>query len=44
MYMVFDKFINLSNPRVEKSVVGLTKVQFLKLSEFFDKTYHEIQN
>jgi hypothetical protein len=42
--MVFEKFINLSNPRVEKSVVGLTKVQFLKLSEFFDKTYHEIQN
>jgi hypothetical protein len=42
--MVFDKFINLSNPRVEKSVVGLTKVQFLKISEFFDKTYHEIQN
>jgi Helix-turn-helix of DDE superfamily endonuclease len=42
--MVFEKFINLNNPRTEKSVVGLTKVQFLKLSEFFEQAYHDIQS
>ena len=42
--MVLEKFLNLNSPRTEKSVVGLTKVQFLILSEFFEKAYHEIQN
>ena len=42
--MLLEKYLNLNKPRIEKSVVGLTKIQFLRLSESFNQTYHEIQN
>ncbi len=42
--MILEKYLNLNKPRIEKSVVGLTKVQFLKLSESFNQTYHEMQS
>ena len=42
--MILEKYLNLNKPRIEKSVVGLTKDQFLRLSESFNQTYHEMQN
>ncbi len=42
--MVFDRFLNLNSPRIEKSIIGLTKEQFLILSNAFDKEYLVIQN
>jgi hypothetical protein len=42
--MALDKFLNLNSPRAEKSIIGLTKEQFLMLSKAFDKEYHVIQN
>jgi hypothetical protein len=35
--MILAKYLNLNKPGIEKSVVGLTKDQFLKLSDFLIK-------
>ena len=42
--MIFEKFLKLNNNRIEKSIIGLTKQQFMTMSEVFGATYHEYQN
>lgn len=42
--MIFDKFQKINSSRVEKSVIGLTKEQFMIMSEVFTATYHENQD
>jgi hypothetical protein len=42
--MLLEKYLDLNNHRAEKSIVGLTKEQFLILSNVFDKKYNEMQN
>jgi hypothetical protein len=42
--MTFEKFLKLNSHRREKSIIGLTKHQFMIFTEVFDATYHEFQN
>ena len=42
--MLLDKYLNINNPRTEKAIAGLTKEQFLILSNVFEKEYHKMQN
>ena len=39
LFMIFDKFQKINSSRVEKSVIGLTKEQFMIMSEVFTATY-----